>query len=100
MSFETKYIDVEEKHNLKSGKNKDEKGISKRNKTDNPKKKKILMKKNFVIGYFDVVLFMKQKAKKKEKERKRQKQGSKIKQKRKTGRKKERKKKERQRKSN
>ena len=51
------------------------------------------MNKNFVIEYFDVVLFHETKAKKKEKGKKRQKQETKRKQKRKTRRKEERKKK-------
>ena len=52
-------------------KNKDkEKGLERKNKTGNHKKEKRLMKENFVIEYFDVVLFMKQKQRrKKRKER-------------------------------
>ena len=84
VSFETQNIDVEQKHNLKSGKIKDEKGFEWQHKTGNPKKEKGLMKTKCVVEYFDVVPFMKQKAKNKEKERKRQKQGTKKKQKRKT----------------
>ena len=75
--FETKNIDVEQKHNL-SGNIKDKKkGFE--TKCRKPTKEKRLMKKNIAIEYFDVVPFMKQK--KKEKERKRQKQGTKRKQK-------------------
>ena len=55
------------------------------------------MKKNFVIEYFDVVLFMKQKQRRKKRKQRDKKQGSKRKQKRKTGRKKERKEEERDR---
>ena len=38
---------------------------SKRKQDRKPKKEKILMKENFVIEYFDVVLFMKQKQRRK-----------------------------------
>ena len=60
------------KHNLKSGKkNKDKKkGLERENKTGNNKKEKGLMKKSFVIEYFDVVPFIEQKQRtKKRKER-------------------------------
>ena len=69
--FETKNNDVEEKHNLKSAKkSKDKKkGFQREKKTGN-QKREILMKENFVIEYFDVVLFMRQKQRrKKRKER-------------------------------
>ena len=55
------------------------------------------MNKNFVIEYFDVVLFHETKAKKKEKGKRRQKQETKRKQERKTRRKEERKEKDRDR---
>ena len=55
------------------------------------------MKKNFLIEYFDVVLFKKQKHRRKKKEKRDQKQETKRKQKRKTRRKEERKEKQRDR---
>ena len=52
---------LNKKHNLKWGKCKDKKkGFQRENKQET-KKEEILMKENFVIEYFDVVLFMKQK---------------------------------------
>ena len=58
--FETQNNDVEQKHNFKSAKNKDKKkGFQSEKKTGNQKETR-LMKENFVIEYFDVVLFMKQ----------------------------------------
>ena len=47
--FETKNIDVEQKHNLKSGESKDKKNISKRKQDRKPKNEKILMNKNVAI---------------------------------------------------
>ena len=59
--FETKNIDIEEKHNLKSENSKDKKkGFETKNKTGT-KNEKILMEKNVAIEHFDVVPFMKQK---------------------------------------
>ena len=50
---------VNKKHNLKSGKNKDNrKGFERENKTENPREReRIDYNKNFVIEYFDVVIF-------------------------------------------
>ena len=68
--FETKNIDVEQKHNLKSGNSKDKKKGFETKKTENKKREKRLMKKNVAMEYFDVVPFMKQKQRrKKRKER-------------------------------
>ena len=62
---------LNKKHNLKSGKIKDMKKVSIQRETrQETKKEKLLMKGNFAIEYFDVVLFMKQKQRrKKRKER-------------------------------
>ena len=50
---------VNRMHNLKSRKNKDnKKGFERENKTENPRKReRIDYKKNFVIEYFDAVIF-------------------------------------------
>ena len=80
---------LNKKHNLKSGKknNKDEKGISKRKEDRKPKKDKQLTKENFVVEYFDVVLFMKQKQRrKKRKERDKNKEAKESKKERQEGR--------------
>ena len=42
-----------------------ERGISKRKQDKKPKQEKLLMKENFVIYYFDAVLFMKPKHRRK-----------------------------------
>ena len=53
---------LNKKDNLNSGKNKDKKKrISMRNKTGNQAKRERIHEKAFVIKYFDVVPFMKQK---------------------------------------
>ena len=65
--FETKYIDVEPKHNLNHQEGKDKKRDFKEKTRQETKKEKRLMKENFVIEYFDVVLFMKQKQRRKKK---------------------------------
>ena len=89
---------LNKKHNLKSGKSKDKrKGFQRDNKTGN-KKEKGLMKTNFVIEQFDVVLFMKQKQRRKKKEeRDKNKEPKESKKERQEGRKKEDKKRERER---
>ena len=82
--FETKNIDVEQKHNLKITKNKDKKRDFKEK--TRQEKKKGLMKNNFVIEYFDVVLFMKQskeQKQKKEEQRKRKRKKKRTRRKRK-----------------
>ena len=54
--FETQNIDVEQKHNLKSGKSKvKKKGFQRENKTGNKKWERI-DENNFVMEYFDVVM--------------------------------------------
>ena len=58
-------------------KERQEKGMSKRNQDRKPKKDTGLMKKTFSIEYFDVVTFHETKAKKTEKERKREREGTK-----------------------
>ena len=58
--FETKNIDVEQKHNLTSRKAKIRKGIKEKTRQETPKREGI-DKKHIVIEYFDVVLFVKQK---------------------------------------
>ena len=58
----TKTIDVEQKHNCKSGKHKDKKKRFQRaNKTGYQERERIDKKATFVIEYVDVVLFMKPK---------------------------------------
>ena len=90
MFFETKNIDVEHKHNLKSGTNNDKKGFQRENKTGKRRERVDDKKeKSFVVEYFDVGPFMKQKQRRQKKQRKRQKQGTKRKQTRKTRRKNE-----------
>ena len=88
---------LNKKQNLKSGKNKDKEREFVRKKEETNKNEKGLMKKNFVIECFDVVLFMKQKQRRKKKGKNRQKQETKRKQKRKTRRKEIRKEKQRDR---
>ena len=64
--FETKNIDVEQKHNLNSRKSKEKKkGFQRENKTGNQKQEKRFQEKTVAIEYFDVVLFMKQKQRRK-----------------------------------
>ena len=60
--FFKKNIDVKQKQNLKSGrKTKIRKGdLKEKRREETNKNEKGLMKNNFVIEYFDVVLFMKQ----------------------------------------
>ena len=67
------------KQNLKQEKTKIRKGdLKEKRREDTNKHEKILMNKNFVIEYFDVVPFMKQKQRRnQEKERTRQKQETK-----------------------
>ena len=84
-------MDVEQTTKLKSSKEtKIRKGDLKEKRREEIKKEKGLMKTNFVIEYFDVVLSTKQKQRR-NKKKERQKQGTKRKQKRKTRRKKEKK---------
>ena len=86
--METKNNDVEQKHNLKSAKKiKIRQRDFKEKRRQETKEEKRLMKENFVIEYFDVVLFLKQKQRRKKRKERDKKQGSKRKQKRKTGRK-------------
>ena len=93
--FWNQKIDVEQKHNLKSGKGKIEKGIWKRKQDRKLKKKrKDWWKKKLCTWIFWCCSFHETKTKKKEKERKRQKQGTKRKQEGRTRRKKEKKKRE------
>ena len=93
--FETKNIDVEQKHNLKSGNSKDKKKGFETKKDRKPKKEKRLMKKNVAIEYFDVVPFMKQKQRrKKRKERDKNKEPKESKKERQEGRKKDKNKRE------
>ena len=95
MFFETKNIDVEQKHNLKSGKSKDKKGIGKKKQDRKPKEREnISGKQKIAIENVHVVLFMKQ-SKEERKMKKRQKQETKRKQKeRQEGRKKDKRKRE------
>ena len=87
--FETKIIDVEQEHNLRSIINKDKKGCERKNKTGTPQKK--IDEKQLCNWIFCCCFFHETKAKKTEKQRKRQKQGTKRKRRRKTRRKKQRK---------
>ena len=86
--LETKNIDVEEKHNLKSGSNKDkEKGFETKTRQETRTREK-LMKKNVAIEYFDGVPFMKQKQRRKtRKEKDKSKEPKESKQERQEGRK-------------
>ena len=85
---------LNKKQNLKSGKKQRYgKGICKKKEERKPtKNEKGLMKKNFLIEYFDVVLFKKQKHRRKKKEKRDQNKKQKgSKQERQEGRKKEKK---------
>ena len=65
---------LNKKHNLKSGEKKTnirERDLKEKTRQET-KKEKRFMKKNFVIEYFDVVLFMKQKQRKMKRRRERQ----------------------------
>ena len=69
--FETKNIDVEQKHNLKSGKSKDKKkGFETEKQDRKPKERKnISGKKEIAIENVHVVLFMKEKQRRKKNEK-------------------------------
>ena len=96
MCLEIKNLDVEQKHNLKSGNSKDKrKGFETKNKKETKKRERISGK--IAIEYFDVVLFMKQKQRRKERKERDKNQETKREQKRKTRRKKETKEQERDR---
>ena len=98
MFFETNNINVEQKHNSKSGKKAKIRERNFKEKTrQETQKEKGVMKKHFAIQYFDVVPFMKQKQRRqKNKERDKNKE-PKESQKRTTRRKNERKEQERDR---
>ena len=89
LAFFKKNIDVGQKTKLKiKKKNKDnERGFERIRREESNNNDKGLMNKNFVIEYFDVVLFMTQTQRRKKNKKNIQKQETKRKQKRKTRRK-------------
>ena len=95
--FETKNIRVEQKHNWKSGKIKDKKGISKRRQDRKQKKTQDWWIKTLQLNIWMLVFFMKQKQRRQKKKAREKKKEPKESKKRKTRRKKERKEQDRER---